>query len=143
MEREAKAALPRLQFAMKVARPEMLAPLELEFDPNSVDPRDPTLSVARLPEGIRTPKLGERVTLVQPDDDDYNFVGVGRVARVNPERRLVYLAADWPSFRAVGTPTVVTERPTLLRDDVHGWWRLRASMGSPGAGYRERLKESV
>lgn len=140
MEREAEATVRGLHAALM----ELVAPLELEFDPNMVDPKDPALSVAVLPADVREPKVGERVTLVQPDDDDYPFIGVGRVARVDSERGLIALAVDWPSFHTVGETRTISETHVRRARDTFGvQWTMRGPMAQRGARLRERMREAV
>ena len=70
------------------------------IDPNSVYRFDPSLSVAEISDASGPVIPGDIVTVVQEGGgNDPDFVGAGRVAKVNHEYGLLYIAVNWDSFQ--------------------------------------------
>ncbi|MBF4597209.1 hypothetical protein ITJ50_00750 [Curtobacterium sp. VKM Ac-2889] len=70
-----------------------------EIDPNQVSRRNPGWNTAELAEGPNV-RVGQSVTVVQPDEEDSDFIGTAVVEFIDPEFDLVYLRVDWSSFHA-------------------------------------------
>ena len=75
------------------------SPARVVIDPNSSARHDHTLSVALLDDADRAIHTNETVWAVQPDDDGFEGVAIGRVVQINDEHRLVYIRVDWNSFK--------------------------------------------
>ena len=72
----------------------------VSIDPNSVYRFDPSLSVAEISDASSPVIPGDTVAVVQEGSgNDPHFVGTGRVAKVNHEYGLLYIAVNWDSFQ--------------------------------------------
>ncbi len=78
----------------------VVAQPRFEVDPNQTSRRNPLWSTAELSEGPNV-SVGQTVTVVQPDDEDSEFVGRAIVEYIDREFELVYLRVDWKSFHTV------------------------------------------
>ena len=70
----------------------------ITVDPNSNARGKPWLSVASFEDASKIPIIGEEVTIVQPYDDEPNFIGTGKVESINNTHKLIYVEVDWKSF---------------------------------------------
>lgn len=84
--------------------------MRIEVDPNSFSRKNPTWSVADLPE--RAPAIGDRVRAVQPDDDGMVLAHLATVVDVSTEYGLLYLEVGWSrSTYGVDIDKILAEIP--------------------------------
>ncbi|MCQ4148565.1 hypothetical protein [Rhodococcus qingshengii] len=77
----------------------------VSIDPNSIYRSDPALTVAEIGDANGPVSPGDEVIAVQEGGgEDPDYVGSGRVVKVNREHGLLYLDVDWDSFRSRPAP---------------------------------------
>ncbi len=71
--------------------------VRFEVDPNVTSKAHPGLYYCfYMGEDV---SVGDEVAIVQPYDDEPDYVGRGKVAVIDLKRNLIYFNVDWESFK--------------------------------------------
>ena len=73
--------------------------IRITVDPNSFARGKPWLSPVLFSDASSVPLLNQTVVVVQPHNDEPDYIGFGVVEEINHDFEIMYINVDWASFK--------------------------------------------